>query len=70
MSSRRQSSSNGRHPYYPDSKAVFETSEGVKVIPTFDGLNLKEDLLRGIYAYGAKYIFIPLEQIYLLYPTY
>ncbi|XP_063902455.1 uncharacterized protein LOC135122166 [Zophobas morio] len=54
MSSRRQSSSNGRHPYYPDNKAVFETSEGVKVIPTFDGLNLKEDLLRGIYAYGFE----------------
>ena len=30
----------------------FETSEDVEVIPTFDSLKLKEDLLRGIYAYG------------------
>lgn len=34
------------------SKIEFETSEDVKVIPTFDALNLREDLLRGIYAYG------------------
>lgn len=30
----------------------FETSEDVDVTPTFDSLNLKENLLRGIYAYG------------------
>ena len=30
----------------------FETSEDVEVIPTFDSMNLREDLLRGIYAYG------------------
>ena len=30
----------------------FETSEEVEVTPTFDGLGLREDLLRGIYAYG------------------
>lgn len=33
-------------------KVEFETSEGVEVIPTFDGIGLREDLLRGIYAYG------------------
>ena len=33
-------------------KIEFETSEGVEVIPTFDGIGLREDLLRGIYAYG------------------
>lgn len=33
-------------------KVEFETSEDVKVIPTFDAMNLREDLLRGIYAYG------------------
>lgn len=32
----------------------FSTSEGVKVYPTFDSLNLKEDLLRGIYGYGFE----------------
>ena len=35
-----------------DSKLVFESSEKVSVISTFDQLNLKEDLLRGIYAYS------------------
>lgn len=30
----------------------FETSESVSVVSNFDGLNLKEDLLRGIYAYS------------------
>ena len=33
-------------------KVEYETSEGVEVIPTFDGIGLCEDLLRGIYAYG------------------
>jgi ATP-dependent RNA helicase len=30
----------------------FETSEDVEVIPTFDSMGLREDLLRGVYAYG------------------
>ena len=30
----------------------FETSEEVDVVTSFDKLNLKDDLLRGIYAYG------------------
>lgn len=30
-----------------DSKLVFESSEEVKIAPTFDALGLKEDLLRG-----------------------
>ena len=33
-------------------KIEFTTSEGVDVIPTFDSMGLREDLLRGIYAYG------------------
>merc|ERR1711872_878249 len=32
----------------------FETSEDVEVIPTFDSMGLREDLLRGIYAYGYE----------------
>lgn len=32
----------------------FETSEDVEVCPTFDAMNLKEDLLRGIYSYGFE----------------
>jgi ATP-dependent RNA helicase len=34
-------------------KLVFESSEAVSVIQTFDGLGLKENLVRGIYAYSA-----------------
>ena len=33
---------------------IFETSEEVEVVPTFDALGLKEDLLRGVYAYGFE----------------
>ena len=37
-----------------DEKLVFESSEAVTVAPTFEALNLKEDLLRGIYAYNFE----------------
>ncbi|EIM87950.1 DEAD-domain-containing protein [Stereum hirsutum FP-91666 SS1] len=37
-----------------DDKLVFESSEAVPVVPTFDDLGLKEDLLRGIYAYNFE----------------
>lgn len=30
----------------------FETSDSVTVIKSFDSMGLKEDLVRGIYAYG------------------
>jgi len=39
-----------------DSKLVFETSEDVKVTRTFDQMKLKEDLIRGIYAYGIYFL--------------
>lgn len=32
----------------------FETSKGVKVVSSFDHMKLKEDLLRGLYAYGFE----------------
>ena len=32
----------------------FETSDDVDVTPTFDALGLREDLVRGIYAYGKQ----------------
>ena len=32
---------------------TFETSEEVDVTPTFDSMGLREDLQRGIYAYGG-----------------
>ncbi len=50
----------------------FETSEEVDVIPTFDSMGLREDLLRGIYAYGKciRHSFIgwrDLTNFFLLY---
>ena len=35
-------------------KVEFETSEEVDRTPTFDTMGLREDLLRGIYAYGFE----------------
>ena len=35
----------------------FETSEEVEALPTFDSMGLREDLLRGIYAYGNFKVF-------------
>ena len=32
----------------------FETSAGVKTVDDFSSMNLKEDLLRGLYAYGFE----------------
>lgn len=40
-----------------DERLVFESSEAISVVPTFDQLGLKEDLLRGIYAYSQCFIF-------------
>ncbi|KAF8646371.1 hypothetical protein AX16_007237 [Volvariella volvacea WC 439] len=37
-----------------DDKLVFESSESISVVSTFDELGLKEDLLRGIYAYNFE----------------
>lgn len=52
---------------YPNSfspqKLIFESSEAVSVISTFDDLGLKEDLLRGIYAYSATSV---VPRVYLL----
>lgn len=38
---------------------AFESSEEVTVAPTFDALGLRDDLLRGIYAYSTSH---PLTQ--------
>jgi hypothetical protein len=32
---------------------LFETSAGIDVVPTFDAMRLKEDLLRGIFNHGV-----------------
>lgn len=40
-----------------DERLIFESSEAISVVPTFDQLGLKEDLLRGIYAYSKRLVF-------------
>ncbi len=37
-----------------DEEVKFETSKGVKVFTSFDSMGLKEELLRGLYAYGFE----------------
>ncbi|CAE6439744.1 unnamed protein product [Rhizoctonia solani] len=37
-----------------DEKLVFESSEAVKIVSTFDDFGLEEDLLHGIYAYNFE----------------
>ncbi|KAJ3375135.1 eukaryotic initiation factor 4A-III [Allomyces macrogynus ATCC 38327] len=44
----------GRFDHSQDDKITFETSDSVKVYSTFDQMGLKEDLLRGIYAYNFE----------------
>ena len=36
-----------------EEQILFETSAEVSVTGTFDSMGLKEDLLRGIYAFGS-----------------
>lgn len=40
------------------SNVEFDTSEDVEVIPTFDSMGLRDELLRGIYTYGTLFIII------------
>lgn len=35
-------------------KDLFDSSSNIKIIPSFEGMKLKENLLRGIYAYGFE----------------
>ncbi|KAF2296859.1 hypothetical protein GH714_009832 [Hevea brasiliensis] len=37
-----------------DEKLAFETTEGIEPITSFDEMGIKNDLLRGIYAYGFE----------------
>lgn len=43
-----------QQPLDDDAAEEFETSREVRVIKSFDQMNLREDLLRGIYAYGFE----------------
>jgi hypothetical protein len=42
----------------------FETTAGVKVVPTFELMGLKPDLLRGIYAYSTQTLILRLCTIF------
>jgi ATP-dependent RNA helicase len=44
----------GREELDAGENLVFETSAGVEVISSFDQMGIREDLLRGIYAYGFE----------------
>lgn len=45
--------SGGRNQMFEDlSNVEFETSEDVEVIDKFKNMHLKEELIRGIFAYG------------------
>ncbi len=48
------SSSRGGIDRENDAKMSFDTNESIQVMSTFDSLHLKEDLLRGIYAYSKR----------------
>ena len=37
-----------------DKRMKFETSKEVNITSTFDGMGIREDLLRGLYAYGFE----------------
>ncbi len=43
-------SSAQRRVHLAEEKMVFETSDNVKVVHSFEEFGLKEDLLRGVYA--------------------
>jgi ATP-dependent RNA helicase len=35
-----------------DTNMIIESSEKIEIVQSFDELNLREELLRGVYAYG------------------
>lgn len=49
-----------------DEALVFETSSDVAILPSFDAMGLKEDLLRGIYAYSMRLCWAMKQQLLTL----
>lgn len=45
---------NRRRMMNPQEDMDFETTEGIEPIASFENMGIKEDLLRGIYAYGFE----------------
>ena len=54
MSNNRERKGSSKVAAEKKEEIEFSTTDGVNVLPTFDAMGLKEDLLRGIYAYGKK----------------
>ena len=53
MSSKRSATSQKERIDYDEKESMeITTSDDVEIYTSFDALGLKEDLLRGIYAYG------------------
>jgi ATP-dependent RNA helicase len=40
--------------YIPDEGLTFESDEQIKVVTSFEGLHLKDALLRGVYQFGFE----------------
>lgn len=54
MSANTRPARNVRRVNKDEEKMTFETTEGVKIISSFENMNFKEDLVRGIFAYGFE----------------
>ena len=54
MSDRDNNNKNDNKIFADDKDLKFETSREVLITQTFDGMGIKEDLLRGLYAYGFE----------------
>ena len=54
-----------RNSAIDDEKLVFETTEGVEPIISFDQMGIKDDFLRGIYAYSFEKPFAVQQRVVL-----
>ncbi|CAL8467472.1 g7010 [Coccomyxa elongata] len=54
MSKPRPRAATAQTDYVADEGLTFETDEKIKVVSTFEGLQLKEALLRGVYQFGFE----------------
>ena len=66
LGNKNLASTSSKKPAEDLSNVEFETSEDVEVVPTFQSMKLREELLRGIYAYGKEQLFnMKLSRIFL-----
>lgn len=61
MAAKRSADSRKERVDYDEKESMeITTSDDVEIFTSFDSLGLKEDLLRGIYAYGMLFAFYSL----------